>query len=57
MCGNIDKCNILLFIDDAFVKPEPHVKILVVFLDNKLSYTHHVSISCTKVAKQLMQST
>ena len=30
--SNIDKCNILLCIDDIILKPEPHVKILGVFL-------------------------
>ena len=51
--SNIDKCNIPLRIDDISLKPEPHVKILGVFLDDKLSFNQHVSISCTKAARQL----
>ena len=51
--NNIDKCNIPLRIDDIKLKPEPHVKILGVFLDDKLSFNQHVSISFTKVARQL----
>ena len=51
--SNIDKFNISLCIDDITLKPEPHVKILGVFLDDKLSFNQHVSISCTKAARQL----
>ena len=51
--SNIDNSNISLCIDDITLKPEPHVKILCVFLDDKLSFSQHVSISCTKAARQL----
>ena len=51
--SNIHKCNISLCVDDMNVKPEPHVKILGVFLDDKLSFNQHVSIRCTKSARQL----
>ena len=51
--SNIDNSNISLCIDDITLKPEPHVKILGVFLDDKLSFSQHVSISCTKAARQL----
>ena len=51
--SNIDNSNISLCIDDITLKPEPHAKILGVFLDDKLSFSQHVSISCTKAARQL----
>ena len=51
--SNIDKFNISLCSDDITLKHEPHVKILGVFLDDKLSFNQHVSISCTKAARQL----
>ena len=51
--SNIDRFNISLCIDDIALKPGPHVKILGVFLDDKLSFNQHVSISCTKAARQL----
>ena len=40
---NIDKCNISLCIDNIIFKLEPHVKILGVFLDDKLSFSYYVS--------------
>ena len=51
--SNTDECDISLCIGDIMLKPEPHVKILGVFLDVKLSFNQHVSISCTKYAWQL----
>ena len=51
--SDIDNSNISLCIDDITLKPEPHVKLLGVFLDDKLSFSQHVSISCTKAARQL----
>ena len=50
---NIDKFIISLCIDEMTLKPEPHVKILGVFLNDRLSFNQHVSISCTKAARQL----
>ena len=41
--SNIDKCHISLCIDNIILKLEPHVKILGVFLDDKLSFSQHVS--------------
>ena len=51
--SNIDKCNISLRIDDIILKLEPHLKILGVFLDDKLSFNQHVSFRYTKAARQL----
>ena len=51
--SNIDKCNTSLYIDDRILKPEPHVKILGVFLNDKLSFYQHVNIICAKAARQL----
>ena len=51
--NNIDKFKISQCIDDITLKPEPHVTILVVFLDDNLSFNQHVSISCMKGARQL----
>ena len=53
LSSNIDKCSISLCIGDIILKPEPHVKIRGVFLDDKLSFNQHISISCTKAARQL----
>ena len=44
----------MLQIDDNIVlKPESQVKVLGVTLDNKLNFSHHVSVICTKAARQL----
>ena len=51
--SNIDKCSISRCIDEIILKPEPHVKIAGVFLDDKLSFNRHVNISCTKAARQI----
>ena len=51
--SNIDICNVSFCIDDILLKPEPHVKILGVSLDAKLSFNQHVSISWKKPARQL----
>ena len=51
--SSIDKCKISLCIVDIILNPEPHVKILGVFLDDKLPSNQHVSISCTKAARKL----
>ena len=48
--SDIDKCNISLCTDDIILKPEP--RLLGVFLDDQLSFNQHVSISCTKAARQ-----
>ena len=47
--------NVTLHTDDIIFKPEPHVKLLRVFLNDKLSFmiSQHVSISFTKAARQL----
>ena len=49
----VDTCNVSLCVDDVVLKPESHVKILGVFLDDKLSFSKHISMCCTKAARQL----
>ena len=51
--SNIVNSNISLCIDDITLKPEPHVKILGAFIDDRLSFSQQASISCTKAARQL----
>ena len=51
--NDIYECNTSLCIDCIILKPEPHVKILDIFLDDKLSINQHISTSCTKTARQL----
>ena len=44
----------MLQIDDNIVlKPVSQVKVLGVTLDNKLNFSHHISVICTKAARQL----
>ena len=50
----VDTSKAMLQVDDSIVlKPESQVKVLGVTLDNKLNFSHHVSIICTKAARQL----
>ena len=50
----VDTSKAMLQIDDNIVlKPESQVKVLGVTLDNKLNFSHHVSVICTKAARQL----
>ena len=50
----VDTSKAMLEIDDNIVlKPESQVKVLGVTLDNKLNFSHHVTVICTKAARQL----
>ena len=49
----VDTSKAMLQIDNIVLKPESQVKVLGVTLDNKLNLSHHVSVLCTKAARQL----
>ena len=51
--GLIDKQCISLSVNESILKPESHVKVLGVTLDDRLSFNKHVSVCCTKAARQL----
>ena len=49
----VDTSNAMLQIDGNIVlKPESQVKVLEETLDNKLNFSHHVRVICTKAARQ-----
>ena len=50
----VDTSKAMLQIDDNIaLKSEFQVKVLGVTIDNKVNFNHHVSVICTKAAKQL----
>ena len=50
----VDTSKAMLQIDDNIVlKPESQVKELGVTLDNKLNFSHHVSVKCIKATRLL----
>ena len=51
--GSVDKECISLSVNESILKPESHVKVLGVTLDDRLTFTEHISICCTKAARQL----
>ena len=51
--GSVDKECISLSVNESILKPESHVKVLGVTLDDRLTFTEHISICCTKTARQL----
>ena len=50
---NIDVDDAKLYVGDTLLTPERCVKVLGVTIDNRLSFTNHVSILCQKAAKQI----
>ena len=51
--GSVDKECISLSVNESILKPESHVKVLGVTLDDRLTFTEHISICCSKAARQL----
>ena len=52
--GLVDKECISLSVNAFVFKPESHVKVLtLVTLDDRLTFTEHISICCSKAARQL----
>ena len=51
--GSDDKVCISLSVNESILKPESHVKVLGVTLDEKLTFSEHISIRCSKAARQL----
>ena len=51
--GTVDKECISICINESLLKPESHVKVLGVTLDDRLTFNEHVSVCCSKAARQL----
>ena len=51
--GTVDKECISICINESSLKPESHVKVLGVTLDDRLTFNEHVSVCCNKAARQL----
>ena len=51
--GSVDKDCISLSVDESILTPESHVKVLGVTLDDRLTFNEHISICCSKAARQL----
>ena len=51
--GTVDKECISICINESLLKPESHVKVLGVTLDDRLTFNEHVSVCCSKTARQL----
>ena len=50
---SVDKKCISLSLNESILKPESHVKVLGVTLDDRLTFTEHISLCCSKAARQL----
>ena len=51
--GTVDKECISIYINESLLKPESHVKVLGVTLDDRLTFNEYVSVCCSKAARQL----
>ena len=51
--GSVDKDCISLSVNESILTPESHVKVLSVTLDDRLTFNEHISICCSKAARQL----
>ena len=50
---SVDKECISLSVNKSILKLESHIKILGVTIDDRLTFTEHISICCSKAARQL----
>ena len=51
--GSVDKECISLSVNESIMKPESHVKVRGATLDDRLTFTEHISMCCSKAARRL----